>query len=116
MYLMRLLNFNSVFFSSVKNNFLIPKEEDCTNSRSEFCIEDTEERVRVKTNLTIHVKLLPINLIWNSKYTKYLKLEREKNADKEFLIEKDKINMIPSVNDKIHIPDFKNMFGTVYSI
>lgn len=35
---------------------------------------------------------------------------------KNFLIEKDKINMIPSVNDKIHIPDFKNMFGTVYSI
>lgn len=24
--------------------------------------------------------------------------------------------MIPSVNVKIHIPDFKNMFGTVYSI
>lgn len=24
--------------------------------------------------------------------------------------------MIPSVNDKIHIPDFKNMFGTVFSI
>lgn len=70
MYLMRLLNFNSVFFSSVKNNFLIPKKEDCTNSRSEFCIEDTEERVRVKTNLTIHVKLLPINLIWNSKIYK----------------------------------------------
>lgn len=70
MYLMRLLNFNSVFFSSVKNNFLIPKEEDCTNSRSEICIEDTEERVRVKTNLTIHVKLLPINLIWNSKIYK----------------------------------------------
>lgn len=49
----------------------------------------------------------------------YLKLEREKyikNADKEFLIEKDKINMIPSVNDKIRIPDFKDMFGTVYSI
>lgn len=35
---------------------------------------------------------------------------------KNFLIEKDKINMIPSVNDKIRIPDFKNMFGTVYSI
>lgn len=24
--------------------------------------------------------------------------------------------MIPSVNDKIRIPDFKDMFGTVYSI
>lgn len=72
MYLMRLLNFNSVFVSSVKNNFLIPKEEDCTN-RSEFCIEDTEERVRVKTNLTIHVKFLPINLIWNLKIYKVLK-------------------------------------------
>lgn len=35
---------------------------------------------------------------------------------KNFLIEKDKINMIPSVNVKIHIPDFKNMFGTVFSI
>lgn len=73
MYLMRLLNFHSVFFSSVKNNFLIPKEEDCTNSRSEFCVEDTEEQVRVKTNLTKHVKLLPINLIWNSKIYKVLK-------------------------------------------
>lgn len=36
-------------------------------------MEDTEERVRVKTNLTIHVKLLPINLIWNSKIYKVLK-------------------------------------------
>lgn len=73
MYLMRLLELQFRFFSSVKNNFLIPKEEDCTNNRSEFCIEDTEERVRVKTNLTIHVKLLPINLIWNSKIYKVLK-------------------------------------------
>lgn len=73
MYLMRLLELQFRFFSSVKNNFLLPKEEDCTNSRSEFCIEDTEERVRVKTYLTIHVKLLPINLIWKSKIYKVLK-------------------------------------------
>lgn len=49
----------------------------------------------------------------------YLKFECEKyikNVDKEFLIEKDKINMILSVNDKIYIFDFKNMFGIVYFI
>lgn len=73
MYLMRFLNFNFVFFFLVKNNFLIFKEEDCINSRSEFCIEDIEEWVCVKINLIIYVKLFFINLIWNLKiYKEYV--------------------------------------------
>lgn len=35
---------NKLHQTLMKNNFLIPKEEDCTSNRSEFCIEDSEEK------------------------------------------------------------------------
>lgn len=35
---------NKLHQNLMKNNFLIPKEEDCTSNKSEFCIEDSEEK------------------------------------------------------------------------